>query len=95
MHGSAFKFGSKTDQIQNFKYYLEREIAIAIINNRLSGEAHFPATVQNEKAAVRWLKANTKKYQFNSSSIGVFRNSAAANIASILGTTSHIIKFNV
>jgi acetyl esterase/lipase len=60
----------------------------------LSGEALFPAAVQDAKAAVRWLKANAKKYQFDESNIGVFGQSAGANIASILGTTSHNSEFD-
>nr|BFD32262.1 alpha/beta hydrolase [Pigmentibacter ruber] len=94
IHGGAFMFGSKTDPIANFKYYLDNGFAIASINYRLSGEAKFPAAVQDAKAAVRWLKANAEKLNFDASKIGVFGQSAGANIASLLGTTSGISLFD-
>src|SRR5437660_29253 len=39
--------------------------AVAHVGYRLSGEAKFPAQIHDCKAAVRWLRANAKKYQLD------------------------------
>ena len=55
------------------------------INYRLSGEAPFPAALHDCKCAVRWLRANGKKYQIDSGLIGAWGNSAGGNLALLLG----------
>ena len=44
---------------------LQRGYAVVSINYRMSGEAKFPALVQDAKAAVRWVRANATQYQFD------------------------------
>ena len=39
--------------------------AVANINYRLSQHAVFPAQIEDCKAAIRWLRANAKKYRFD------------------------------
>ena len=59
IHGGAFMHGDKADSsIHSFLFGLERGYAVASLNYRLSGEAIFPAGVQDVKAAVRFLRAH-------------------------------------
>ena len=44
---------------------LKRGYAVVAVNYRLSGEAQFPALVQDAKAAVRWIRANAQRYGFD------------------------------
>jgi hypothetical protein len=44
------------------KTLLTAGYAIASINYRLSGEAKFPAAIQDAKSAIRFLRANAAKY---------------------------------
>ncbi len=44
---------------------------MANINYRLSQHAVFPAQIEDCKAAIRWLRANAKKYQLDSDHVGV------------------------
>ncbi len=41
---------------------LKRGYAVVAINYRMSGEAKFPALVQDAKAAIRWIRANAPRY---------------------------------
>ena len=93
IHGGAFKFGTKTDPAPNFTPYMENGFAVASIDYRLSGEAKFPAAIQDAKAAVRWLKANAKLFKLDDQKIGVIGQSAGGNIASILGTSQNVQEF--
>ncbi len=55
------------------------------INYRLSGEAPFPAALEDCKCAVRWLRAHAKEYNLDPAHIGAFGNSAGGHLAMLLG----------
>src|SRR5262249_10175369 len=48
----------------------------ATVNYRLSGEAPYPAALEDCKCAVRWLRAHAKDYNLNPKYIGAWGNSA-------------------
>lgn len=52
-------------------------VAVAI-NYRLSGEAKFPAAVNDAKAAVRYIRAKASEYRINPDKIGVWGPPLAA-----------------
>jgi acetyl esterase/lipase len=55
------------------------------INYRLSGEAPFPAALEDCKNAVRWLRAHARDYHLDPDHIGAFGNSAGGHLALLLG----------
>ena len=55
------------------------------IDYRLAKEAPFPAAIQDCKCAVRWLRANSEKYQIDPERIGACGNSAGGHLALMLG----------
>ncbi len=55
------------------------------INYRLSGEAPFPAALEDCKNAVRWLRAHARDYNLVPDHIGAFGNSAGGHLALLLG----------
>ena len=57
------------------------------ISYRLSGEAKFPAAIEDVKAAVRWLRANAATYGIDPSNIGVTGLSAGGHLAALLATS--------
>jgi acetyl esterase/lipase len=91
IHPGGFFSGQK-DMVPGTtgKAFLAAGYAIASINYRLSGEAKFPAAVQDAKAAVRFLRANAQKYNLNPDKIAAFGQSAGGNIASLLGTSAGV-----
>lgn len=90
IHGGAFKMGDKGMEASNAAALVLKGIAAASINYRLSGEAKFPAQIEDCKAAVRFLRANAAKYNLNPDKIGSWGASAGGNLSSLLGTTSGI-----
>ncbi|WP_373550389.1 prolyl oligopeptidase family serine peptidase [Haliscomenobacter sp.] len=69
---------------------LKRGYAIASINYRLSGEAIFPAQIFDVKAAIRFIRANAKKYQLNPDKIATWGGSAGGHLAAMAGTTGGV-----
>jgi acetyl esterase/lipase len=90
IHGGAFKMGDKQMETQNAKALVARGYAAASINYRLSGEAKYPAQIEDCKAAVRFLRANATKYNLNPDKIGSWGSSAGGNLSAMLGTSSGV-----
>ena len=77
IHGGAFREGDKADgQLQPWLSGMKRGYVVASINYRMSGEAAFPAAVQDCKAAIRFLRANAAAYHIDPARIGVVGGSA-------------------
>ena len=58
----------------------------ASVEYRLSGDAPWPAQIEDCKLAVRWLRANAEKYRIDPARIGVMGHSAGGHLVSCLGT---------
>ena len=91
LHGGAWLFGDKGDaqQVPMLKG-LKRGYAVVCVNYRLSGEAQFPSQIYDCKAAVRFIKANAKKYHFNGGKIAVWGASAGAHLCALVGTSAQV-----
>ena len=62
--------------------------AVASINYRLSGEAAWPAQIEDTKAAIRWLKENADTYRINSQMIVAGGSSAGGHLSAMLAVTN-------
>jgi len=94
IHGGGWRNGKKgnTGRIRGM---LQDDFALVDINYRLSGEAIFPAQVQDCKAAIRWIRANAKKYNFDPDRIGISGGSAGGHLVAFLGTTGSTREYDV
>jgi acetyl esterase/lipase len=93
IHGGGFREGDKREE--NVAQWLTDGYAVASVNYRYSSDAIFPAQVEDCKAAVRWLRANAKKYGYDSERFGVRGSSAGGYLVTMLGTTGATTKFDV
>lgn len=88
LHGGAFMGCDKADmQVLPMLEGLQRGYAVAAANYRLSWEAIFPAQVHDVKAAVRWIRANARRYHLDPDRIAAWGGSAGGYLASMLGTS--------
>ena len=62
--------------------------AVASVDYRLSGEARFPAQLEDVSAAVDWLTGQAAEYGFDPSRIVLWGESAGAHLAALLGLQS-------
>jgi acetyl esterase/lipase len=63
------------------------------VSYRLAPRYPFPAAIHDTKAAVRWLRANAKKYNIDPNRIGVTGGSAGGHLAQFLAVTSDVKEF--
>ncbi|HHE32947.1 MAG TPA: alpha/beta hydrolase [Chlorobaculum parvum] len=100
VHGGSWTSGSKrtTGHFTNFSNVLarlaERGFVVASVDYRLSGEAPFPAALQDIKAAVRFLRANAGKYGIDPDHVGIWGASAGAHLAAMTAFTAEDFDFD-
>jgi acetyl esterase/lipase len=87
VHGGGWVRGDKRDVDPKVVPLLERGFAVASVNYRLSDQAHFPAPVQDVRAAVRYLRSHAPEHGIDPDRFAVWGESAGANMAALLGTT--------
>jgi len=92
IHGGGWKKGSKESQRPQGIWFANRGYAVAAIQYRLSGEAHFPAALDDCNAAIDWLKKRAVHYGFDSGRIAVWGGSAGAHLAALAGMTNPDVK---
>ena len=88
IHGGGWEAGSKASV--PFQAMAARGYVLASIGYRLSKEAVFPAQIEDCKAAIRYLRANAKKYNIDPDKIGVIGQSAGGHLAALLGTSGGV-----
>lgn len=92
VHGGAWRAGSK-DRCPA-KSFVSKGYVVASISYRLSQVARFPAQIQDCKAAIRWLRANAKKYQIDPKRVGVWGSSAGGHLVALLGSSGDVKEFD-
>ncbi|MEI7849401.1 MAG: alpha/beta hydrolase, partial [Chloroflexota bacterium] len=91
IHGGAFMGGDKRDiQLTPMLEALERGYAVVSMNYRMSGEAIFPALVQDVRAAIRWVRANAGKFLFDPAKIASWGGSAGGYLSLMAGVADGI-----
>jgi arylsulfatase A len=90
IHGGGWAKGSKVNHRKVAQALAARGFVTASISYRLSGEAQFPAQIQDCKAAVRFLRANAKDYGIDADNIGAIGHSAGGHLAALLATSAGV-----
>ena len=67
---------------------LKEGFAVININHRSSSDAKFPAQIQDVKAAIRFVRANSAAFSLDSSFIGVTGWSSGGHLSALTGTTN-------
>jgi acetyl esterase/lipase len=93
IHGGGWAAGSKADCPATRQ--LKRGYAVASIGYRLSGDALFPAQIEDCKAGIRWLRAHAKEYNLDAGHFGVWGSSAGGHLVALLGTSGGVKEFEV
>jgi acetyl esterase/lipase len=88
VHGGGWSGGDKRDVGPKVVPLLQRGFAVASVNYRLSGEAHFPAAARDVKAAVRYLRAHASSFGIDPDRFAIWGESAGANLAVLVGATN-------
>ncbi len=96
IHGGAFKSGDKADGQESPMIGTAQSggiasgYAVASINYRLSGEAKWPAQINDIKAAIRFLRVHAAEYSLNPDKFATWGGSAGGNLAALAAVTGGV-----
>jgi acetyl esterase/lipase len=85
LHGGGWERGDKNGS-SGAQFLASAGFVTASIYYRLSGEAKFPADIEDCKCAIRYLRANAGQYRIDPSRIGVAGASSGGHLAMLVGT---------
>lgn len=86
VHGGGWRAGNYEIRQPLLTKLAEQGFFVASVEYRLSGEAPFPAQIEDCKCAVRYLRAHASKYSINPNAIGAWGTSAGGHLVALLGT---------
>jgi acetyl esterase/lipase len=84
IHGGGWTQGDKANC--PLVWLVPKGYIVASINYRFLKHGNPPAQIEDSKAAIRWLRANAKKYGVDPERVGVAGASAGGYLAALLGT---------
>jgi acetyl esterase/lipase len=88
IHGGGWRGGNRSNLAKTIEVLAGRGYVAATVSYRLVPKAVFPAQIEDCKAAVRWLRANAKKYKVDPDHIGAVGYSAGGHLVCLLGATT-------
>lgn len=93
IHGGGFAMGDKQMPIVQKMFALtDAGYAVATVNYRLSGEATYPAALEDVKTAVAFLMANAEEYGLDAQRVAIWGESAGAYLATMTALTTEDVK---
>ena len=93
IHGGGWRSGDRSQNVPIAQQLAANGYVAVTIEYRLSLEARYPAAVHDVKAAIRWLRANAKRYAVDPTTIAVMGFSAGGHLAAFVGTTNGELQF--
>jgi len=90
IHGGGFRRGNRSSYVPLAIRLAEQGFVAATISYRFSPKFQFPAHVQDAKAAVRFLRANARRFQMDASRICALGSSAGAHLSLFLALTGGV-----
>jgi acetyl esterase/lipase len=89
IHGGSWAEGTR-DQLPTLNHYLAaRGVLVAAIDYRLARVAHFPAPIEDVRAAIAYLKSHANELGFDGRNVVLLGRSAGGQIALYSAYTLH------
>jgi acetyl esterase/lipase len=91
IHGGGWQAGNKSSGLGRLSSLVASGDYVGVsVGYRLTDVASWPAQINDCKAAIRWVRANAKKYNIDPDKIGVWGSSAGGHLVSLLGTSGDV-----
>lgn len=97
IYGSAWFMNNGKDfaTMSLAKPLLDEGFAVVSINHRSSGDAKFPAQINDVKAAIRFVRGNAEKYNLDPSFVGITGFSSGGHLSALAGVTNGVKEYTV
>ncbi len=94
IHGGGWRSGDKTMQNPMAEEFAHHGYIAMSVEYRLSTEATYPAAVNDVKAAIKWLRSQSKKMHLDKNKIAVLGCSSGGQMAALIGATNNVGLFD-
>jgi acetyl esterase/lipase len=91
--GDSRTWGAIADYPATLAMLAARGYIVASVNYRLTGEARFPAQIQDVKAAISFLRANASRYDIDPARVLAWGGSAGGHLAALAATSCGVAAF--
>ncbi len=88
VHGGGWRAGDRQEMAPLAARLAARGYAAATVDYRLSGQALYPAAIEDVKASINWLRDHALQLGIDARRIAVAGGSAGGQIASLVGVRS-------
>lgn len=95
IHGGGWHSGGKLESgIHLALKFVPKGFALASVNYRLSGDAPFPAQIEDCNAALAFLRGRAETYRIDPNRVGTLGHSAGAHLAALMACTGNGQRFS-
>jgi acetyl esterase/lipase len=93
IHGGGWRSGNRQMETPMALFLASHGYVATTVEYRLSPEALYPAPLIDIKAAIKWLRSNSNKYNIDTNKIAVYGCSSGGQLAALLGTSNESLTF--
>lgn len=93
VHGGGWRSGDKSLQVPMAEMIATKGFVTIPVEYQLSLEEPYPAAIHNIKAAIRWTRANARRFNIDPEKIAISGCSAGGQIAALVGFTNNVDTF--
>jgi len=94
LHGGAWRRKDRLAEEPMDRAIAASGVLVVAIDMRISGEAPYPAAVQDANYGVRWLKSKAAGWNGDPSKIGVYGSSSGGHVGELLGLRPRDPRYN-
>jgi acetyl esterase/lipase len=94
LHGGAWTRKDRSAEEPMDRAIAASGVVVVAIDMTLSGEAPYPANVQDANYGVRWLKSKARDWNADGSSVGIYGSSTGGHIAVLLAMRPRDARYN-
>ncbi|WP_370662061.1 family 43 glycosylhydrolase [Massilia oculi] len=87
VHGGGWRSGDRSEMAPLAARLAARGYAAASVSYRLSGQAPYPAAIDDVRQAVGWLQASAERFGVDPARVAIAGGSAGGQIAALVGMT--------
>lgn len=93
LHGGAWTRKDRSAEEPMDRAIAASGVVVVAIDLTLSGEAPYPANIQDAHYGVRWMKANAGQWKGDAGSVGIYGSSTGGHIGILLAMRPHDARY--
>ena len=94
LHGGAWTRKDRSAEEPMDRAIASSGVVVVAIDMTLSGEAPYPANIQDANYGIRWMKSKAREWNADGSSVGIYGSSTGGHIAILLAMRPRDARYN-